>query len=86
MREHGPEATKRLSRNSGAELSDVALKVCSDKIAPQRQAHRVIGGEVAAREAAADPEPVLIEAIFDHLEHVQWAHFDVGDPSSERLA
>ena len=86
VREHGPEPTQRLGRNSRPELRHVPLEIGADEIPSARETLRVVAGQLAVGKAAANPQPVLIAPAVDDLQHIEGTHLDISDAAGEALA
>ena len=84
MRQHRPEAPKRLGRDTWTELRNVALQVRAYEIAPPLKAAIVRLCQEARRKPA--PHPQRIYRLRAGLKNVERSEFQIGDSTRQALS
>jgi hypothetical protein len=77
MRQHGPEAPERPSRNARPQHRHVTLEKAADEILAPVLAEAVVGGEEAVGETATVPQPGQISGW--NLQRFDRSHFEIAD-------
>ena len=57
MRQHDPKPLQHPRRHTRPKLGNISLQIGATEVAPPAQADLVVGGKVAAGEAAPNPKP-----------------------------
>src|SRR6185436_9897524 len=87
VRQHGPEAPQSAGRNRYAELGQIALQEGLDEALPPFGAGPLGPGEIAARKAAAQPEPREVwDTDFRERKAAEWVVEDPPGQGFGRLA